>query len=130
MVPLLLLSLVVSGVLSKSISSSTLFHDFSADNRHLTKTEFAHILLSFDSNSDNHVSISEFESGWAHKHMRDPDLAGYFFTVADENDDLRITRADMDYLFTIMDFDADDTLSSSEFLTGWHNFFEADDHDD
>ncbi|XP_033750791.1 insoluble matrix shell protein 5-like [Pecten maximus] len=131
MIPLLILSLVVSGVVSDSKSSSDLFRDSSRDNHHLTESEFANIFLSFDSNRNGEVTISEFESGWSHKHLRDSSEAGFFFTVADVDGNLRITRADMDYLFTVMDASADNSLSSAEFTNGWHNLFETGNgHDD
>ncbi|XP_069136613.1 insoluble matrix shell protein 5-like [Argopecten irradians] len=127
MLPFLVLSLFVSGVASDPHwqSSSSLFQHSSADNHHLTKDEFAHIFLEFDSNRDGHVTISEFESGWSHDQLRDPADAGFYFTVADVTNDLRITKSDMDYLFTVMDASADDSLSSAEFTNGWHQLFET-----
>ncbi|XP_060068871.1 uncharacterized protein LOC132548986 [Ylistrum balloti] len=130
MVPLLLLPLLVSGVVSKSTSSSTLFSRYSADHHHLTKSEFSHIFLSFDTNTNHQVTISEFEHGWTQQHLRDSTESGYFFTVADVDGDLRITQDDMNYLFIVMDTSADDSLSPSEFSIGWHNLFEAGGDDD
>ncbi|XP_046566588.1 uncharacterized protein LOC124275142 [Haliotis rubra] len=86
----------------------------------LTSTELENVFLLFDGNNDTQILKSEFESEWVTKFALGPKAeADALFDAADANDDGKITKADLPYIFQYFDMDSDGSVDMNEFLTQW-----------
>ncbi|XP_067660663.1 insoluble matrix shell protein 5-like [Haliotis asinina] len=86
----------------------------------LTRTELQDIFLLFDSNNDTQILKSEFEADWVAKFVLGPKAeADALFDAADANDDGKVTKADLPFIFQYFDMDSDGSVDMNEFLTQW-----------
>ncbi|XP_046331977.1 uncharacterized protein LOC124115148 [Haliotis rufescens] len=86
----------------------------------LTPAELETIFLFFDANNDTEITKLEFEDDWVTKYKLGATAEAIaLFDAADANDDGKITKADLPFIFQYFDMDSDGSVDMNEFLTQW-----------